>query len=63
MLRTWLGCTGSGSEFLLPPLPGSDQLSADRADIKERHQMLGHVHMLLSISPKYTVSQVVGFQG
>lgn len=29
--------------------------------IEEGHLMSDHVHMLLSIPPKYSVSQVVGF--
>tara|TARA_R110002111_G_scaffold262767_1_gene340861 strand:+ start:545 stop:895 length:351 start_codon:yes stop_codon:yes gene_type:complete len=29
--------------------------------IEEGHLMLDHVHMLISIPPKYAVSQVVGF--
>jgi putative transposase len=29
--------------------------------IEEGHLMMDHVHMLLSIPPKYAVSQVVGF--
>ena len=29
--------------------------------VEERHLMPDHVHMLLSIPPKYSVSQVVGF--
>jgi putative transposase len=29
--------------------------------VEEGHLMPGHVHMLLSIPPKYAVSQVVGF--
>jgi putative transposase len=29
--------------------------------IEERHVMPDHVHMLISIPPKYSVSQVVGF--
>lgn len=29
--------------------------------VEEGHLMLDHVHMLLSIPPKYSVSQVVGF--
>lgn len=29
--------------------------------IKEGHLMQDHVHMLTSIPPKYTVSQVVGY--
>jgi putative transposase len=29
--------------------------------IEEGHVMLDHVHMLISIPPKYAVSQVVGF--
>lgn len=30
-------------------------------EIEEGHLMADHVHMLLSIPPKYSVSQVVGF--
>ena len=29
--------------------------------IEEGHLMLGHVHIMISIPPKYAVSQVVGF--
>src|SRR5262249_31138276 len=29
--------------------------------IEEGHLMLDHVHMMISIPPKYAVSQVVGF--
>ena len=29
--------------------------------IEEGHLLLDHVHMLISISPKYAVSQVIGF--
>ena len=29
--------------------------------IKEGHLMSDHVHMMLSIPPKYAVSQVIGF--
>jgi putative transposase len=29
--------------------------------IEEGHLMLDHVHMLISIPPKYAVSQVVGY--
>ena len=29
--------------------------------IEEGHLMLDHVHMMISIPPKYSVSQVVGF--
>jgi putative transposase len=29
--------------------------------IEEGHRMLDHVHMMISIPPKYAVSQVVGF--
>ncbi len=29
--------------------------------VEEGHLMLDHVHMLLSIPPKYAVSQVVGY--
>ena len=29
--------------------------------IEEGHLMIDHVHMLISIPPKYAVSQVVGF--
>ena len=29
--------------------------------IEERHLMVDHVHMLISIPPKYAVSQVVGY--
>ena len=29
--------------------------------VEEGHLMAGHVHMLLSIPPKYAVSQVIGF--
>lgn len=31
------------------------------SQIEEGHLMLDHVHMLVSIPPKYSVSQVVGF--
>jgi len=31
------------------------------SEILERHLMPDHVHMLISIPPKYVVSQVVGF--
>ena len=31
------------------------------AKVEEGHLMPDHVHMLLSIPPKYAVSQVVGF--
>ena len=36
---------------------------AERKDarVEEGHIMVDHVHMLLSIPPKYSVSQVVGF--
>ena len=30
-------------------------------EIHEGHLMIDHVHMLISIPPKYSVSQVVGF--
>ncbi len=29
--------------------------------IEEGHMMPAHVHMLISIPPKYAVSQVIGF--
>jgi putative transposase len=29
--------------------------------IEERHLMLDHVHMMISVPPKYAVSQVIGF--
>ncbi len=29
--------------------------------MKEGHLMAGHVHMLLSIPPKYAVAQVIGY--
>jgi len=31
------------------------------SSIEEGHMMLDHVHMLISIPPKYAVSQVVGY--
>ena len=31
-------------------------------EIEEGHVMVDHVHMLISIPPKYAVSQVIGFQ-
>ena len=31
--------------------------------IEEGHLMADHVHMLISIPPKYAVSQVVGYTG
>jgi putative transposase len=31
------------------------------AKIEEGHMMIDHVHMMISIPPKYSVSQVVGF--
>ena len=31
--------------------------------VEEGHLMPDHVHMLLSIPPKYAVSQVVGYSG
>jgi putative transposase len=31
------------------------------SEIEEGHMMMDHVHMLISIPPKYSVSQVVGY--
>ena len=33
----------------------------NESKIEEGHLLLDHVHMLISISPKYAVSQVIGF--
>jgi putative transposase len=30
-------------------------------EIEEGHMMAGHVHMMIAIPPKYSVSQVVGY--
>jgi putative transposase len=38
-----------------------DLASRKECKIEEGHMMPDHVHMLLSIPPKYSVSQVVGF--
>ncbi len=35
--------------------------SQKESRIEEGHLMIDHVHMLLSVPPKYAVSQVVGF--
>ncbi len=34
---------------------------AEESKIEEGHLLLDHVHMLISIPPKYAVSQVIGF--
>jgi len=38
-----------------------DLARARECEIIERHLMPDHVHMLISIPPKYSVAQVVGF--
>jgi REP-associated tyrosine transposase len=38
-----------------------DLARARESEVLEGHLMLDHVHMLISIPPKYTVSQVIGF--
>jgi putative transposase len=38
-----------------------DLAAQKESKIEEGHLMPDHVHMLLSVSPKYAVSQVVGF--
>ena len=38
-----------------------DLASQKESKILEGHLMLDHVHILISIPPKYSVSQVVGF--
>ena len=35
--------------------------SPRQCEVHEGHMMAGHVHMLISIPPKYAVSQVIGF--
>src|SRR5215204_6222853 len=41
---------------------GVPQLAAQKGSrIEEGHLMADHVHMMISIPPKYAVSQVVGF--
>ena len=39
----------------------SASCAAEGGEVEEGHLMPDHVHMLLSIPPKYAVSQVVGF--
>ena len=38
-----------------------DLARARESEVLEGHLMVDHVHMLISIPPKYAVSQVVGF--
>ena len=48
----------------LRPYLGSifkDLASQKECSIEEGHLMLDHVHILISIPPKYSVSQIVGF--
>ena len=48
----------------LRPYLGSifkDLASQKECSIEEGHLMLDHVHILMSIPPKYSVSQIVGF--
>jgi len=49
-----------GGEFAFKRQPGSET-DPDCRQILEGHMMADHVHMLMSIPPKYAVSQVVGF--
>ncbi len=35
--------------------------SRKECEIEEGHLMSGHVHILISIPPKYSVAQIVGF--
>ncbi len=38
-----------------------DLARARESEVLEGHLMVDHVHMLISIPPKYAVSQVIGF--
>src|SRR5271165_3335141 len=49
-------------ELRKPPGEGFRQLAAQKeAKVEEGHLLPDHVHMLLSIPPKYAVSNVVGY--
>ena len=59
MARAWRGVT-SVRCWIRGPVLG--ELGQQReASVEEGHLNLDHVHMLVSIPPKYAVSQVVGF--
>ena len=45
-------------ESCLPPQPLARQ---KESEIEEGHLLADHVHMMISIPPKYSVSQVVGY--
>jgi len=60
------GCRFSGTQFfgqLRKYLTQvfKDLASARDCEVIEGHLMSDHVHMLISVPPKYSVAQVVGF--
>src|SRR4029434_7922075 len=54
--RDWLIMCQSCNAFCI-----NQRKEAKNARVQEGHLMADHVHMLLSIPPKYSVAQVVGF--